>query len=183
MGFAFVSALPLVPRPCLEKSLRICLGHKDVNRVSARRARAYVTGCSDVREEKRVAIVVVDHGSRRSSANSMLDDVVTKVSARTSFPVFPAHMELASPTISDAIEECARHGVSHVVVVPFFLAPGRHVTHDVPFLVQDAVQNHHPNMTFSIRPHIGAHDAVIDAVVDHATFDDAVFSDDIQVNV
>lgn len=182
MGFAFVPAFPLVSQPHLGKSLRICLMHKDINRVCARRARAYVTRCSDVPEEKRVGVVVVDHGSRRSSANSMLDDVVTKVSARTSFPVFPAHMELASPTISDAIKECARHGVSHIVVVPFFLAPGRHVTHDVPSLVQDAVQKHHPNISFSIRPHIGAHDAVIDAVVDHATFDDAVFQDDIQTD-
>lgn len=129
---------------------------------------------------KHVGVVVVDHGSRRASANSMLDDVVSKVRSRTSYPVFPAHMELATPTISDAIEACSKHGVSHVVVVPFFLAPGRHVTHDVPSLVQQAVEKHHPNMSFSIRPHIGAHTAVIDAVVDHATLDDSAFHDIIQ---
>lgn len=180
MGLGFTLPVSPVLRPQVGKSLQSSARRKGVNRVGARRVSGHVTGCLDGRKGKRLGVVVVDHGSRRSTANSMLDDVVTKVSSQTPYPVFPAHLELATPTISDAIDECARHGVSHVVVVPFFLAPGRHVTHDVPSLVQDAVQKYHPNMSFSIRPHIGAHTAVIDAVVDHANLDDDVFRGDIQ---
>lgn len=126
---------------------------------------------SDDQGNKSMAVVVVDHGSRRASANAMLDDVVAQVGSRLNCPVLGAHMELSTPNVSDAVEACALSNVSHIIVVPFFLAPGRHVSQDVPALVQDAIQKHNPQMTYSIRPHIGAHPSIIDAVTDHAALE------------
>ena len=33
-----------------------------------------------------------------------------------------AHMELASPTIADAISKCADAGAKHIIVAPYFLS-------------------------------------------------------------
>jgi hypothetical protein len=51
-------------------------------------------------------IVIVDHGSRKKESNAMLHEFVTLYSATTGAEVVePAHMELAEPTIEQAIGE------------------------------------------------------------------------------
>ena len=53
-----------------------------------------------------------------------------------------AHMELADPSIEEAFGRCVRRGARSVVVAPFFLAPGRHVTQDLPELTREASERH-----------------------------------------
>ena len=90
-----------------------------------------------------VAIVLVDHGSKRPAANEQLHRLVAlyKTSTGTAI-VEPAHMELATPTIADAIAACVRQGATEIVVHPYFLAPGRHSKEDIPRMVADAVAEH-----------------------------------------
>jgi len=91
---------------------------------------------------KRHAVVIVDHGSKRSAANEALDDVVRMYrSARDDCYVTKAHMELASPSILDAVRECRDvAGVDTVIVAPYFLSNGRHVQEDIPQLVAEAAE-------------------------------------------
>jgi sirohydrochlorin ferrochelatase len=114
------------------------------------------------------AIVVVDHGSKREAANKTLNDVISIVRRRSSsVPIYGAHMELASPTISDAFRTAVERGANHIIVVPFFLAPGRHVSSDIPALVSHAAQSH-PGVTFDVRSPIGTHPAIADLVMERA---------------
>lgn len=114
------------------------------------------------------AIIVVDHGSKRQAANDMIFRVADDVRRRSpgNLRVVPAHMELAEPSIGDAVAQCARDGVTHVVVVPFFLSPGRHAMEDIPRLTETAASEH--GMTFEVRPPIGTHPSIIDVVLDSA---------------
>ncbi|MBX7196672.1 MAG: CbiX/SirB N-terminal domain-containing protein [Sandaracinaceae bacterium] len=88
--------------------------------------------------------LLVDHGSRLEAANQLVEDVAHALGrrlgpeARVAF----AHQEMASPSIDEAIAALAREGVRELVVVPFFLAPGRHATVDVPRLAREAVARH-----------------------------------------
>jgi sirohydrochlorin ferrochelatase len=52
--------------------------------------------------------------------------------------VEPAHMELAEPSIATAFARCVEQGAGLVVVFPYFLAPGRHWSEDIPRLVAEA---------------------------------------------
>jgi len=85
------------------------------------------------------AIILIDHGSKKQSANTLLLDVVDlfKVTSGASI-VEPAHMELAEPTLIDAYAACADQGATEVVIFPYFLAPGRHSTSDIPRLAEEA---------------------------------------------
>ena len=65
-------------------------------------------------------------------------------------------MELAEPSIADAISQLARQGETEVVLVPYFLSPGRHITQDIPALVA-AAQTANPGVRCSIADPIGAH--------------------------
>ena len=80
------------------------------------------------------AIILVDHGSQVAAANRMLDDLTAMVQSMTDDRVYAAHMELAEPTLDQAFAQAAENGAQHIYVFPYFLAPGRHSTEDIPRL-------------------------------------------------
>ena len=88
---------------------------------------------------EQVAIVVVDHGSRRKESNALLLEVAHALSASVQIAIVePAHMELAEPSIATAFRQAVERGAQLVLVFPYFLAPGRHWQQDIPRLVAEA---------------------------------------------
>lgn len=86
-----------------------------------------------------VGIVIVDHGSKVEAANDQLNAVVEVFRRETGAHIVePAHMELVPPTIADAVAACVKQGATEVIVHPYFLAPGRHSTEDIPRLAREA---------------------------------------------
>jgi sirohydrochlorin ferrochelatase len=89
------------------------------------------------------ALLIVDHGSRRREAHDHLEKLAHEVRALLpSCIVRVAHMEVASPSIEEGIDACVADGASEIVVHPFFLVPGRHLTEDIPGLVARAADRH-----------------------------------------
>ncbi len=110
------------------------------------------------------ALLIVDHGSRKQSANDMLACVVAAVAneahknrGTATVPRYfrGAHMELASPSIDEAMRELAGLGVTNVRAVPLMLGPGRHATEDIPRLVAASAAEH--GMRVSSAPPLGVH--------------------------
>lgn len=64
-------------------------------------------------------------------------------------------MELARPSISDAVAKCASAGAKKIVIAPYFLSRGRHITEDIPALVALA-QAEHPGVQCVVADPIGA---------------------------
>lgn len=119
---------------------------------------------------ERIALIVVDHGSRLEASNASLHDVVREIAALAGdryVAVLPAHMELAAPTIADAFGAAAATGAELVVVALYFLAPGRHSESDVPRLVAEAAARH-PGLRFVVSPCLGPHAALSALVLDRA---------------
>ena len=91
----------------------------------------------------KTGVIIVDHGSRRSESNHLLEELASRFAARfaEAFDIVePAHMELAEPTIATAYARCAAQGATRVVVCPFFLGPGKHWTEDIPRLTAAAAR-------------------------------------------
>eukprot|EP00884_Botryococcus_braunii_P010931 jgi/Botrbrau1/1983/Bobra.0052s0026.1 len=94
-------------------------------------------------KDEEVGVVVVDHGSKLASANHMLMEFVSMFKVHSGRGVVEAaHMELAEPSIGQAIDNCVRAGCKVVVVAPLFLFRGRHVQSDIPALVAEAASQH-----------------------------------------
>ena len=111
------------------------------------------------------AILLVDHGSRRSEANAMLEEVAELLRERApDRAVQVAHMELPEPNIGDGIDACAAQGAEEIVVHPFFLGPGRHTTEDIPRLVAEAARRH-PGIRVRISEPLGAHSKLVDVIL------------------
>ena len=92
-----------------------------------------------------VGILLMDHGSRNDASNQRLHDMARLYQNTLGDPqriiVKAAHMEIASPSIPDVLNEFAELGVDEIVCHPFFLSPGRHVKEDIPRIVEDAIEN------------------------------------------
>ena len=112
------------------------------------------------------AYLLIDHGSRRAEANTLIGRVAARVKARLgeNAVVEGAHMELAEPSIADAFARCVEQGATRVVAHPFMLTKGRHVSEDIPRLVAEAAELHE-GIEFVIAAPLGSHDGVIEAVV------------------
>eukprot|EP00775_Hariotina_reticulata_P012042 gene12042-12185_t len=63
-------------------------------------------------------------------------------------------MEIAEPTIAQAVGRCIAAGAKHVIVAPYFLSKGRHIQDDIPALVAAAGEQF-PDITCSIAEPIG----------------------------
>ncbi|HEX4054804.1 MAG TPA: CbiX/SirB N-terminal domain-containing protein [Tepidisphaeraceae bacterium] len=115
-------------------------------------------------DERNIGIVIVDHGSRLEASNRMLEEVAVlfgeRFAQRYSI-VEPAHMELAEPSIATAFGRCVGRGAKRVVVVPFFLGPGKHHTHDIPRITADAAAKN-PGVAYHVAQPLGIDDLILD---------------------
>ncbi|CAG9463194.1 unnamed protein product [Pedinophyceae sp. YPF-701] len=85
----------------------------------------------------------------------MLMEFVELFRATTGYEIVEgAHMEIAPPTIADAVAACVASGASRVVVAPYFLSRGRHILQDIPALVEEA-RAAHPGVEVSVAEPIG----------------------------
>jgi sirohydrochlorin cobaltochelatase len=69
-------------------------------------------------------------------------------------------MELAEPSIAAAFGRCAEQGAELVIVMPYFLGPGRHSRQDIPRLAAEAVQAF-PNLKHLVTEPLGLHELIL----------------------
>ena len=109
-------------------------------------------------------IIIVDHGSRRAESNQMLEVVAANFASKYDGEGFnivePAHMELAMPDIAAAYGKCVERGASEIVILPYFLAEGKHWTRDIPSLTHQA-STEFPGTRYSIAPPLGLDDLML----------------------
>jgi sirohydrochlorin cobaltochelatase len=111
--------------------------------------------------------LLVAHGSRNPAAGeahlALCGAVATASSAAAgrAVDVVPAYLEIAEPSIPDAIDAAVAGGATTVRVLPHFLGPGNHVQVDIPQIV-DAARERHPEVTIELAEHLGADPALVD---------------------
>ncbi len=113
-------------------------------------------------------VLLVAHGSRLASANEAHEQLCTAVSERADLEVRPAFLELAEPSIPDAIDAAVSDGARTVRVLPHFLHLGRHLREDIPQLVEAAAGRHAGTATVVLEGHTGAHDGMVQLLAELA---------------
>jgi sirohydrochlorin ferrochelatase len=103
------------------------------------------------------ALLLVAHGSRRAASN----DEIRALTARlrdidAEFDrVDCAFLELAEPSIPEGIRSAIHAGARQLVVLPYFLSAGRHVSEDIPGEVNSA-RSEYPDTEIMLAPYLGA---------------------------
>ena len=83
-----------------------------------------------------VGLILIGHGSKLPHNRENLEKLATMLRSRGKFKVVEiAFMIRDTPTVNEAVDAVAEKGVSKIVLVPAFLAPGVHTTEDIPGLI------------------------------------------------
>jgi sirohydrochlorin ferrochelatase len=104
------------------------------------------------------ALLIVAHGSRRQLSNDAVAEMstrVAKLAGERFINVSCAFLELAEPSIETGIDQCVAAGAEEVIVMPYFLSPGRHVAEDVPGIVR-VKQQEYPHLNIHLGTYLGA---------------------------
>ena len=109
-------------------------------------------------------VVLAAHGSRAEAANTAHRDLANAVAAQSLASVVPAFLELAEPSIPAAIDDAVAGGATSVLVLPYFLHPGRHLAVDLSGIVTRATDRH-PGADVRLLDLFGA-DPALAALVD-----------------
>jgi sirohydrochlorin ferrochelatase len=110
------------------------------------------------------AIVLIAHGSRTVSANKAHRQMAVDLEKLLGMPVWAAFLELADPLIPAAIHQATAAGATKVLVLPYFLYPGRHLSLDIPELVATTAAMH-PEVEIVTMPGFGEDPAVLGLLV------------------
>ncbi len=108
---------------------------------------------------------MVGHGSRVAEANRAFLDMVAAARARTAGTLEAAFVELAEPTLPQALERAARAGVREVVVAPFLLLAAGHTKSDIPLHVE-AARAGFSGIRFSQAAPLGVHPLMVEILSD-----------------
>ena len=112
-----------------------------------------------------LGVLLVDHGSKIDSANQSLATLATEMSKQGRYrSVRHAHMELAAPDIAEGFRGLVSDGVSRIIVLPYFLAVGRHAGEDIPRLCRAAAEQS-PGIQWTLAQPVGTSPAIT-AIVD-----------------
>lgn len=114
--------------------------------------------------DSQTAVLLIAHGSRRAAANDDLPILAERVRARGFPRVQVAYLELAEPSIPEGLRLCAFGGATTILMLPYFLSAGRHVTDDLEQFRREFVAQT-PGVNIVICPPLGLHPLMTEIVL------------------
>lgn len=119
-------------------------------------------------DTRKTALLLIAHGSRRPEANADLEHVAARLRERGRYPdVQVSFLELAEPSIDGGGALCAGRGATDVVLLPYFLSPGKHVVEDLA-AARDRLAAAFPGVRFVLAEPLGRHPLLLDVLEQRA---------------
>jgi sirohydrochlorin ferrochelatase len=114
----------------------------------------------------KTAVVILGHGSRSGGADQAIKRIAAEVKRAGNFGIVEhAFLQYVQPTLPETLETCLRQGANNIVIVPFFMQPGAHVTKDIPAFLGKA-RKQHPNLGIIVTDFVGNHPLMTEIVLD-----------------
>lgn len=114
-------------------------------------------------------LLLVAHGSRMQASNDEVRELVQRLRLHplTFTNISCAFLELAEPDIVTGLREQIAGGAREIVVMPYFLSAGRHVSTDIPAEV-NRIRAEAPEVLISIAPYLGAAGQIVEVIMQQA---------------
>lgn len=114
----------------------------------------------------KTAVIILGHGSRSGGADEAIKRIAAEVKRVGDFVcVEHAFLQYVRPMLAEILETCIRQGANNIVIVPFFMQAGAHVTQHIPDLVEKA-KKRHPGVNIAVTDYAGTHPLMAKIVVD-----------------
>lgn len=114
-------------------------------------------------------IILIGHGSPKKDANNI--EHIGRLLHGAIHPncnndcVKVAYLQFAEPGIADVIKECVSGGAKKIIIHPYFLSSGMHVTKDIPEIIKEA-EKLYPSTEFLYTEPLGIHEKLIHVVME-----------------
>lgn len=116
-------------------------------------------------DDHKSGIVIIGHGSRLKSANDAVRKAVREIKAKSRYRIIePAFLQLCKPDLSEAVRRIAKAGCRQIIIVPFFLFLGNHVTVDIPAAIRKEA-GRYKHINFVYAKNIGQDPRILDALM------------------
>ncbi len=105
-------------------------------------------------------VIILAHGSRGERGIVEVPETLRRISEglkpflSPGVEVAGAALQFNHPTLEEAVESLAVRGVEWIVIMPYFLFPGRHITKDIPQLVEK-LKGIYPEVRFIMANPLG----------------------------
>lgn len=114
----------------------------------------------------KTAVIILGHGSRTGDADSSIRRVAADAKSNGGFELAAhAFLQYMRPHPEEVVEHFVRAGAGRIVIVPFFLQPGAHVTRDVPALAS-LMKSRYPDVEFVVTDIVGSHPLMATIVIE-----------------
>lgn len=111
------------------------------------------------------ALILFSHGSLLCGAGCSLEAHASRLAATGQYAaVEPGYLNYSEPTFEQAVRRCIARGAARILVLPYFLVPGRFVTRDLPDALE-RMRAAHPGVEFRVAAPIGFDPAIVEAVL------------------
>lgn len=117
----------------------------------------------------KTGVIILAHGSRGERGKADVAEVLSKITHEIK-ALLPSGVEVAgaalqfnSPSLDEAVEFLARQKIKRLIIVPYFLFHGQHITEHVPKLVE-RLRGLHPEIEFVVSGNLGLDEHFIDLV-------------------
>ncbi|MBI2861002.1 MAG: precorrin-8X methylmutase [Chloroflexi bacterium] len=105
-------------------------------------------------------VIILAHGTRGERGSAEMTSVLGRVTDGVKVLLSPravvswASLQFNHPSLEEAAATMARAGVSRIIIVPYFLFPGRHITEHVPEEIAQ-LERAYPACRFVLAGHLG----------------------------
>lgn len=111
-------------------------------------------------------ILILGHGSRAETANQMLFEICDMVKKQGDFDlILPAFLQLSEPSFEEGIEKLRELGATKIVVMPYFLYYGVHLSEDIPNEL-DKIKEKYREVEIVLARHLDKDQRLADIVID-----------------
>ncbi len=112
------------------------------------------------------AVMLLGHGSKAPEANETLRKVARALEARGGYGcVQSAFLQMEMPDFQAAADILVSRGFMDILVMPYFLYMGLHVTKDLPAEIEEA-KKRHPGLQVSVTDNLGFHEKLVDITIE-----------------
>ncbi len=110
-----------------------------------------------VMTEDRTGLILLAHGSNNPDWQVPFEALAAELAGTSeTFRVQSAYLQLAPPSLPQAIQQMVAEGIRRINVLPMFMAAGNHIKDDIPHEV-NTVKEDCPGVDIQILPPIGSH--------------------------
>lgn len=114
----------------------------------------------------KTAVIILGHGSKSAGADEAIRRIAAEVKKLGGHEIVESgFLQYASPALKDVLENCIRQKAERIVIVPFFMQSGAHVTKDIPGVVEKT-RKQHPGIDIVVTEYAGMHPLMAKIVED-----------------